>query len=61
MPHDGQDMPRAMTENAVLTDLVALTAAAVAPTETVLNTAIERLRAWVYGRMVERASERLVE
>ena len=47
MPHDGQDMPRAMTENAVLTDLVALTAAAVAPTETVLNTAIERLRAIV--------------
>lgn len=47
MPHDGQDMPRAMTENAVLTDLVTLTAAAVAPTETVLNTAIERLRAIV--------------
>ncbi len=47
MPHDGQDMPRAMTESPVLTDLVALTAAAVAPTETVLNTAIERLRAIV--------------
>ncbi|SFE46350.1 acyl-CoA dehydrogenase family protein [Roseivivax sediminis] len=57
MAHDGQDMTR--SGSAVLPDLLALTGAAIAPTEAILETAKARVRA-----MTEedgRVSSRLVE
>ena len=42
MAHDGQDI--AMAESVILDDLLALTGAAIAPTEAVLNTAKDKLK-----------------
>ena len=57
MAHDGQDL--GMTDTVILDDLLALTGAAVAPVEAVLDIAKDRLRALVSEN--GRVSARLVE
>ncbi|WP_212523726.1 acyl-CoA dehydrogenase family protein [Actibacterium sp. MT2.3-13A] len=47
MPHDGQDLPRVAPESARLDDVLALTGAAVAPAEALLEQATSTLRAAV--------------
>ena len=44
MPHDGQEMPMTANDSGLLPDLLALTGAAVAPAETLLETAIAKMR-----------------
>ena len=44
MPHDGQDMPSKIDVSGLLPDLLSLTAAAVAPAEKLLETAIAKMR-----------------